>query len=332
MTKARRGASMNDDLITYKHEIRQLLHAFGDVVDPLPETVNLINKILYSQISDLIVAASKVAKMRNSTTIGQEELIYLLRNNKVKLRRMMNHLYLKAIKSNIDADIDPNKTSTSTNQSAETENLKFRRCKHFLESIDDTGELAEMCDDVGDDLISKRRSYTAFHHSKNMSEAEYRSFTKCRRVSFQKGIVRFQQWFHDTLATVSQKPSNHGWDLLAYFAHETIAEIVECSLIVQQESGQSILHMPVYNPELFQLFEVAKERRLPGLLQHTSFQQQSSEPVINKRPSETIKRAALKPAHIVEVLRRFIYVNRPSSSLFSRNVKEIDQLPIICLL
>merc|ERR1712179_362652 len=82
-----------------------MLHAFGDVSKPLDSTALLLEHIVYQQMVNLIVQSSNVAIMRCSTSIGIEEIIYLLHKNKAKLIRLINHLKFKDMKSVITKDI-----------------------------------------------------------------------------------------------------------------------------------------------------------------------------------------------------------------------------------
>lgn len=297
--------------VTFKGELPSLLHGYGDVANPLDETVAVLDEVVHQQVSQLILMAYDVALKRGSNHIGQEEFLYLLRKNKTKLRRLLNCLHLKALKKahikNIDCDsvLEP-----------ENEHLKkLNSCKQFLELIDNTGEFMAIFENLGDDVIAHRRTKIAFNSSKAMDDPVYLNFSKCRQFTFAKYMTRFQAWFMPTLESIKPvRPSKFGWELLAYFATEIAAEIVECSVVVKQESEQA----------------------------KCSFLSISSDQDgADARPDSLMTRSALRPYHLYEVLRRFAdqtkagaLFSRPKTTSTNAGLALLDSMniPVICLL
>ena len=170
-------------------------------------------------------------------------------------------------------------------------------------------------DSIGRDEIGKRRAFIAWNSIKHLSDEDYSVYTKCRQFSFSKHSKRFQNWLSRAVSDLPRQPNKFSWELLAYFAHETALEIIECSMIVQAEMlGKTPVTAGV------------DPGKLHAAAMHVS--------------ADEAEKRALQPAHVRETLRRFGDQCKPGR-LQGKNVvyhvtlddcDEAYRMPVICLL
>lgn len=83
-------------------EIRQMMHGFGDSSEPLFESAKIIEEVVLQQMRAIIRKASEIAdrraSSRKSNVLNGEDLLFLLRRDKVKLRRIIKYLGKYALK------------------------------------------------------------------------------------------------------------------------------------------------------------------------------------------------------------------------------------------
>lgn len=77
-------------------EIRQMMHGFGDSSEPLFESAKIIEDVVLQQMKAIVRRACEVADRRacskKSNIISGEDLLFLLRKDKVKLQRIVKYL------------------------------------------------------------------------------------------------------------------------------------------------------------------------------------------------------------------------------------------------
>ncbi|AMD21514.1 HER236Cp [Eremothecium sinecaudum] len=87
----------------FSKDIASLLYAYGDSPQPLVETVQCVDELVSSYLSDICTSAYKCAQTVNRTKIKVEDFKFVLRNDPVKLGRaeeliMMNKVIADARK------------------------------------------------------------------------------------------------------------------------------------------------------------------------------------------------------------------------------------------
>lgn len=99
----------------YFTEISQMMFVFGEVQDPAPETVNLVEDIVRSQIIELvctrsymsdghsrdagqILQARPLASKRGARYLAAEDLIFLIRHDRAKVNRLRTYLSWKEVR------------------------------------------------------------------------------------------------------------------------------------------------------------------------------------------------------------------------------------------
>ena len=128
--------------------------------------------------------------------IGIEDFLFLLRKDKVKLRRLLKFMELKDMKKSIYRQSEDDIDSLDSDYKA---HVKKRRkiCFDFLSTIDQTGELT-VCTEDEDyfDEIKHQRALRAELSSQELDLQQYIEFSAARQTSFigrYKG-QKFRDW------------------------------------------------------------------------------------------------------------------------------------------
>jgi len=67
-------------------ELKQMLFGFGDVKNPLPETIDLVEDIVMEHITEMTLKATQVGAKRNK--FQTEDLVFLIRKDRKKYARV----------------------------------------------------------------------------------------------------------------------------------------------------------------------------------------------------------------------------------------------------
>ncbi|BFZ10159.1 hypothetical protein BsWGS_13198 [Bradybaena similaris] len=229
----------------YTSEIQQMMFSFGDCRQPLQETAELVEVIVHQQMTALLEQASDVAISRRDKHIGIEHILFLLRKDKNKLKRLFRFFEKQDIKNKIktlakpEVDLDSNdliSISVLDKEAADKQKMSKERktCLDFLSSIDQTGELLALFYDQEEDTVKHERMLRAETQSKDMSMEQYFEFCKARQVGFSHCTKQFQDWIMLNFTPVV-KLKKTTIDVLCYLARETVAEIVDLALLVKQD-------------------------------------------------------------------------------------------------
>lgn len=154
-----------------------------------------------------------------------------------------------------------------------------------------------------DDYTSSRNSRLN-EFAQTMSIKDYFYYQSCRSVTFfgacglkqfpSKMFRKFQKWIlsqHDlnTEKKLEIKPTLYAWEVIQYFAHETVAILVELSLLVKREQHFQINIMPAYDK-----LSINNPARM-------SFDNSSK----NNNYNVSSLRTGITPENILEAMRRF---------------------------
>lgn len=210
-----------------------MMYGFGDSHKPNPETVRLVESIVLKQLRTIV---NEALKYWDGEALKGEDLVFLLRHNKVKMQRFVRFLQNKAIKNRLkrldtETDIDPN------------EKPKHKLIE-FIEKIDETGEFMDISEI---DETKVERQIRADHISQALDEKKYLEFHKARCASFKvvgTGMEHLRLWI-DPKRDINFKPE--ALEVLSYFAYQTVADITDFALLVRDDlrSGTDPLkHLP----------------------------------------------------------------------------------------
>lgn len=220
-------------------EIQSMMYGFGDARTPLFESASLIESIVQQQQWAIISQAADVAAMRGAKCIGPEDILFLLRKDRIKTHRLLKYLAMKDLKRNISSYIQDLSLDGHLIFESSCGNRQSQICMDFLQSIDQTGELTDTSA-VPVDVVKHERNVRAERSSRVLDETRYLEFVNARRASFinQKSAQKFREWLRMWSDSNSETPkiSSVTYDLLGYMAYETVAQIVDLALLVRQDN------------------------------------------------------------------------------------------------
>ncbi|XP_026539511.1 transcription initiation protein SPT3 homolog isoform X1 [Notechis scutatus] len=212
-------------------ELQSMMFSLGDARRPLHESAILVEDIVHTQLINLLQQASEVSQMRGARVISAEDLIFLMRKDKKKLRRLLKYMFFRDYKSKVVKGIDEDdlledKFSSNTNKRQKT-------AQDFLISIDQTGELLALFEDDEIDDVKQERMERAERQARVMDSAQYAEFSESRQLSFSKKASKFRDWLD--CSSMEIKPNASAMEMLAYLAYETVAQLVDLALLVKQD-------------------------------------------------------------------------------------------------
>lgn len=211
-------------------EIQLMMHGFGDVSEPLVASAQLIESILLQQMALLWRSVCSVAQLQESGKPAIEHFAFLLRKDPVRIRRFLKYLEHRKLgvsyKSFVNEDPWPKR--------AQSESLK--KCTDFLQLID---PLFDPEEEERDDPYLQRK-IRADLLARNMDVTKYMEFSKARQSSFGHGkfFASYNAKFREWLGRIDCQTglTNETCDALAYFAFETVGEIMDLAFLVREDS------------------------------------------------------------------------------------------------
>ncbi|KAK3583908.1 hypothetical protein CHS0354_033685 [Potamilus streckersoni] len=222
----------------YAVEIQQMMHGLGDCHKPLHESAVLIEEIVHQQMTALLYKVAEIAVARNSRFIGLEDILFLMRKDKIKLRRLLRLLQLKDTKSVAlqGTSVDEEDASDLSADKVLPVKKRKKMCMDFLSSIDQTGELTSLFDDDTPDDVKNERLLRADLVSRGLNPQQYMEFCESRQANFSKKFTsqRFKDWLLSGVS-IDVKPNNLALEILSYLTYETVAQIVDLALLVKQD-------------------------------------------------------------------------------------------------
>lgn len=283
-----------------------MMHAFGDSSQPCPDSARLIESIVHEQLDALLEKANKVAETRGSLVVGPEEMLFLLRKDKSKLVRLINHLYVKDIKSSLNdsATNQADLRMIDVNQRSQ-QSKRVKVCYDYLSQLDEFGEYKKVFNQALFDEIKNQRLRRIDSLTRNMTHAEYVNFSRARQVSFMSRVKseRFSDWLLGNKPHI--KISVFAFEMIQYLAHETVAQIVDMALLVKQDAERDP-HDP-----LSVLITQSVHNNSEKANTNSHCQQPRSFNIPYNAPITSCRSRSITPAHIHEAMRRYCVSSGP---------------------
>jgi len=238
-------------------EVMSMMHGLGDVKKPLPESAAIVEELVHQQMVSFVLQAMEMAQMRNplasSQRLDAEDCLFLMRKNRVKLKRLYRFVLVRDLKEKAHSStFDPEEeVKEGELPPGASKNRLKNIIKSFVRSIDDSAcsllsylDGDDDLDDVDDDYVDgvkMERLRRAEIQSRRMSVQQYMEFTGARGVSFgkPKAKSKLREWLFlgsRHLSHLDVKVDSAALDIICYLAKETVAEIVDLSILVQQEA------------------------------------------------------------------------------------------------
>ncbi|XP_068623766.1 transcription initiation protein SPT3 homolog [Battus philenor] len=296
------------EVTNFQKEISNMMHGFGDNPNPNAATVVLVENVVLQQLRTMLQEASDRSIMRGAKAISNCDIIFLIRKNKLKLKRLHDY--------QIKLDQIEKSRQVTTTESAmpgiilddeKDPSIKKRRTHiDFIKEFDEADEVSQ----IKFDSIDYLRKVRAAKITESMSFEKYEAYHKARCSSFRssygmgKGFVKLEKWLNPTKEF---KITLSALEVLCFLAYETVAEIVDAVFFVRQDAKKK-------NGDPFSKFEGGHFCN-PVSLNNAVYIKSGYEGV----PAITV-------AEIREVLRRYFNPRVGMNGLFYRNMS-ID-LPV----
>ncbi|KAG5857431.1 hypothetical protein ANANG_G00019390 [Anguilla anguilla] len=216
-------------------ELQSMMFALGDARRPLHETAALVEDIVHTQLINLLHQAAEVSLLRGARVISAEDLLFLMRKDKKKVRRLLKYMQFRDYKSKILKSIEDEDPLDSDKYSSNI-NKRQRLAQDFLASIDQTGEFLALLDEEEIDEVRQERLERLERQTRVMDSAQYSEFCESRQLSFSKKASKFREWLD--CSSMEVKPNAVSMEILSYLAYETVAQLVDLALLVKQDMTQ----------------------------------------------------------------------------------------------
>ncbi|XP_015113007.1 transcription initiation protein SPT3 homolog [Diachasma alloeum] len=235
----------------YITEIRRMMYGFGDSSEPLIESATLINDVVQKQMKGIVYEACRVADRRQSDVVEEQDFLFLLRRDKVKLHRLLKYLQFKTTVRKV---LDTNLFSSTEESSNE---IKFdKRFHQFLSNIESPSDTTTV------DHVKKARDLRAEMLSRRLDAVRYMEYSTARSASFAN---KYNHKFGSWIATEGDlKISKQAYAVLGYFAYETVAQIMDFAFLVKHDQtkihGDALdrLRLGYCNPATYKPYQHGK--------------------------------------------------------------------------
>uniref|UniRef100_A0A1A8P1C3 Suppressor of Ty 3 homolog n=1 Tax=Nothobranchius rachovii TaxID=451742 RepID=A0A1A8P1C3_9TELE len=214
-------------------ELQSMMFALGDSRRALYETAALVEDIVHTQLINMLHQACEGAALRGSRVISAEDILFLMRRDKKKLARLLKYLQFRDYKSNLLKTLEDEDVQQEPGAVAGGNQRRQRLAQDFLVWMDQTGELLPLAERQEVDPIKQERIERLERQTRSMDAAQYSEFCESRQLSFAKKASKFRDWLD--CSSLELKPNSIAMEILSYLAYETVAQIVDLSLLVKQE-------------------------------------------------------------------------------------------------
>ncbi|XP_008320728.1 transcription initiation protein SPT3 homolog isoform X2 [Cynoglossus semilaevis] len=218
-------------------ELQSMMFALGDARRPLHETAALVEDIVHTQLVAMLHQACEGALLRGSRVISAEDILFLMRRDKRKVARLLKYLQFRDYKSKLmktlEDDDTPQETDRGASSAAGGTQKRQKLAQDFLVWMDQTGELLSLAERHEVDPVKQERLERLERQTRSMDQNQYSEFCESRQLSFAKKASKFRDWLD--LSSLEVKPNSIAMEILSYLAYETVAQIVDLSLLVKQE-------------------------------------------------------------------------------------------------
>uniref|UniRef100_A0A3B3T2B8 SPT3 homolog, SAGA and STAGA complex component n=1 Tax=Paramormyrops kingsleyae TaxID=1676925 RepID=A0A3B3T2B8_9TELE len=226
------AARASGKAISFIPELQSMMFALGDTRRPLHETAALVEDIVHTQLVNLLQQAAEVSLVRGARVISAEDILFLMRKDKKKVRRLLKYMQFRDYKSKILKTIDDDDL-LDTDKFSSSNNKRQKLVQDFLSSIDQTGDFLALMDEDDLDDVKQERLERIERQTRMMEPAQYSEFCESRQLSFSKKASKFREWLD--CSSMEVKPNVVSMEILSYLAYETVAQLVDLALLVKQD-------------------------------------------------------------------------------------------------
>ncbi|KIK53290.1 hypothetical protein GYMLUDRAFT_49470 [Collybiopsis luxurians FD-317 M1] len=234
----------------YTQEISQMMFVFGEVQDPIQETVNLVEDIVRGQLVELILQARNLATRRGARYLSAEDLIFLIRHDRGKVNRLRTYLSWKDVRKHAkDSDnaaggggVDEALEDGADDKLAAkaqkiTIKLPWEITTLYSEVLRQNGHQSddeEDEDDIEAHEASIQRLKEADDATRQMTREEYTHYADCRQATFTyRKAKRFRE-FLNLPSHLDLRPNDDTVDIVGFLAFEMVRSLTLAGLAVKK--------------------------------------------------------------------------------------------------
>ncbi|KAI0080835.1 TFIID-18kDa-domain-containing protein [Panus rudis PR-1116 ss-1] len=237
----------------YSTEISQMMFVFGEVQEPLAETVNLVEDIIRGQIIELIIQARLLASRRGARYLSAEDLIFLIRHDRAKVNRLRTYLSWKEVRKHakdsggdgggaVEAETLEDGADDKLASKAQkiTIKLPWEITTMYSDVLPTDDEEDE--DDIEAYEASIQRLKEADDATRQMTREEYQHYSDCRQASFTyRKAKRFRE-FLNLPPSLDLKANDDTVDIVGFLAFEMVRSLTLAALEVKKSLEDQYLH------------------------------------------------------------------------------------------
>ncbi|KAK8844586.1 hypothetical protein IAR55_006433 [Kwoniella newhampshirensis] len=239
----------------YTVEISQMMFVFGEVQDPLPETVKLVEDIVRGQIIEIVTRARLLTHLRSSRFLSAEDLIFLIRDDRGKVNRLRTYLSWKDVRKRAkdeedrggDVDLDVDGAGADADKAAAKGRKTMVKLpwelltpfSDYLRGLPSKKEVREEEEEEDADEMqayqdSMQRLRDADEITKKMTKDEYVHYSDCRQASFTYRKARRFRDFINFSAYLDVRPNDDIVDILGFLAFEMVRSLCVTALELRE--------------------------------------------------------------------------------------------------
>ncbi|THU89867.1 TFIID-18kDa-domain-containing protein [Dendrothele bispora CBS 962.96] len=303
----------------YTQEISQMMFVFGEVQDPNPETVNLVEDIVRSQLIELIVQARALAIRRGARYLSAEDLIFLIRHDRGKVNRLRTYLSWKDVRKHakdsggdggggMEEALEDGDDKLAAKAQKITIKLPWEITTIYSEVLRQSGHQSddeEDEDDIEAHEASIQRLKEADDATRQMTREEYQHYSDCRQASFTyRKAKRFRE-FLNLPSHLDLRQNDDTVDIVGFLAFEMVRSLTIAGLAVKKSLEESHLREEYASPVMGKrkansMGGPAEKRRREDSPDHDEF----TMPVNSLFLPPPEARTALRPEHIQDAFSR----------------------------
>ncbi|KAI0920994.1 hypothetical protein AcW1_004883 [Taiwanofungus camphoratus] len=236
----------------YAQEISQMMFVFGEVQDPNPETVNLVEDIVRSQLIELIVQARMLATRRGARYLSAEDLIFLIRHDRAKVNRLRTYLSWKDVRKHAKdsggdggggVEVETLEDGADEKLTAKAQKITIKLPWEIMTIYSDVLQTddEEDEDDIEAHEASIQRLKEADDATRQMTREEYQHYSDCRQASFTyRKAKRFRE-FLNLPPSLDLKANDDTVDIVGFLAFEMVRSLTIAGLEVKKSLEESYL-------------------------------------------------------------------------------------------
>ncbi|KAI0832916.1 TFIID-domain-containing protein [Trametes gibbosa] len=255
----------------YSQEISQMMFVFGEVQEPNPDTVNLVEDIVRSQLIELILQARALATRRGARYLSAEDLIFLIRHDRAKVNRLRTYLSWKDVRKHAKdsggdggggVEVETLEDGADDKLAAKAQKITIKLPWEITTIFSDVlpTDDEEDEDDIEAHEASIQRLKEADDATREMTREEYQHYSDCRQASFTyRKAKRFRE-FLNLPAALDLKQGDDTVDIVGFLAFEMVRALTIAGLEVKKSLEDAYLRS---GPHLHGASPVLGKRKAP---------------------------------------------------------------------